>query len=103
MSEKPRYMYYSVIDMIPVFQKDSSYQIEVGRDQANFLFNLGSNKNRYRFLQKKSQPPLVPDLKNPRENVVEDWNHIHETVIDLGVPEMADIIGGQMFAGGHLR
>ena len=52
---------------------------------------------------KKTPSPLVPDAMNPRENVVEDWNHINETVLDLGVPEMADIIGGQMFAGGHLR
>ena len=22
---------------------------------------------------------------------------------DLGIPEMADMIGGQMFAGGHVR
>lgn len=68
-----------------------------------FLSNSGSNKNRYRFLQKKTPLALVPDPKNVRENVIEDWNHINETVRDLGVPEMADIIGGQMFAGNNLR
>ena len=52
---------------------------------------------------KKTQSSLVPDAMNPRENVVEDWNHINETVLDLGVPEMADIIGGQMFAGGAFK
>ena len=64
---------------------------------------IGNNKNRYRFLQKKTPLSLVPDLKNSRENVIQDWNHINDTVRDLGVPEMADIIGGQMFAGNNLR
>ena len=68
-----------------------------------FLSKLGSNKNRYRFLLRKTPLALVPDPKNHRENVIEDWNHINETVRDLGVPEMADIIGGQMFAGNNLR
>ena len=32
-----------------------------------------------------------------------NWNHINETVLNLGVPEWADVVGGQLFAGGHLR
>ena len=28
---------------------------------------------------------------------------IYKQVRDLGVPEMADVIGGQIFAGGHAR
>ena len=53
----------------------------------------------------RSQPtqPHEGKLTNARENIVDDWNHIHETVIDLCVPEMADVIGGQMFAGNNLR
>ena len=38
-----------------------------------------------------------------REDIVKDWNHIHETVLSLGVPELADIVGGQLFAGAHSR
>ena len=63
----------------------------------------GENKRRYKFLTKKSPPSLEPDNDHPRENIIQDWNHIHETVLNLGVPEFADVIGGQMFAGGHLR
>ena len=63
----------------------------------------GERRNRYRFLRKLSPEALEPDKDNVRENIIEDWNHIHETVINLGVPEWADVIGGQMFAGGHLR
>ena len=63
----------------------------------------GERRNRYRFLHKISPAALEPDKASVRENIIEDWNHIHETVISLGVPEWADVIGGQMFAGGHLR
>jgi len=54
-------------------------------------------------LIKQPLKPLAEEVEDNRHNIVNDWNHIHETVIDLGVPEMADVIGGQMFAGGHLR
>ena len=54
-------------------------------------------------MTKKSSTSLKPDNDHPRENIIQDWNHIHETVLNLGVPEFADVIGGQMFAGGHLR
>ena len=54
-------------------------------------------------MTKKSPTSLKPDNDRPRENIIQDWNHIHETVLNLGVPEFADVIGGQMFAGGHLR
>ena len=63
----------------------------------------GERRNRYMFLRKISPASLEPDKNSVRENIIEDWNHIHETVINLGVPEWADVIGGQMFAGGHLR
>jgi len=63
----------------------------------------GNSRSRINFLIKQPSKPLEEELQEQRENVVRDWNHIHETVIDLGIPEMADVIGGQMFAGGHLR
>ena len=63
----------------------------------------GRSRFRYRFLIRQSPGTLEPDTSNHRDNLIEDWNHIDETVINLGVPEMADVIGGQMFAGGHLR
>ena len=63
----------------------------------------GRSKFRYRFLIRQSPGTLEPDTSNSRDNLVEDWNHINETVTNLGVPEIADVIGGQMFAGGHLR
>ena len=63
----------------------------------------GKTRSRYLFLSKEPPGSLLPDSSNPRDNIVEDWNHIDETVTSLGVPEMADVIGGQMFAGGHLR
>jgi len=64
----------------------------------------GKSRPRLSFLLKDKPASLTSDLPHEsRENVIEDWNHIHETVTDLGVPEMADVIGGQMFAGGHLR
>lgn len=63
----------------------------------------GRSKFRYRFLIRQSPGTLEPDTSNSRDNLIEDWNHINETVTNLGVPEIADVIGGQMFAGGHLR
>ena len=63
----------------------------------------GNSRSRLTFLIKQPSKPLEEEVNEPRENIVNDWNHIHETVMDLGVPEMADVIGGQMFAGGHLR
>jgi len=36
-----------------------------------------------------------------RDNIARDWNHITETVVSLGVPELADVVGGQMFAGAN--
>ena len=63
----------------------------------------GNSRSRLYFLIKQPTKPLEEEVKEARENVVKDWNHIHETVIDLGVPEMADVIGGQMFAGSHLK
>ena len=63
----------------------------------------GENKSRYRFLLRKRPLALEEDTEHHRDNVINDWNHIHETVLDLGVPEFADIIGGQMFAGNNLR
>ena len=36
-----------------------------------------------------------------RDNIARDWNHITETVVSLGVPELADAVGGQMFAGAN--
>ena len=63
----------------------------------------GRSRFRYRFLIRQSPGTLEPDTSNQRDNLIEDWNHINETVLNLGVPEIADVIGGQMFAGGHLR
>ena len=63
----------------------------------------GRSRFRYRFLIRQSPGTLEPDTSNSRDNLIEDWNHIDETVTNLGVPEIADVIGGQMFAGGHLR
>ena len=63
----------------------------------------GERRNRYRFLTRIPPGALEPDKNNVRENIIEDWNHIHETVLSLGVPEWADVIGGQMFAGNNLR
>ena len=55
------------------------------------------------FLARRSVPNIPEEAKGVRENILKDWNHIHETVISLGIPEIADVVGGQMFAGGHLR
>ena len=63
----------------------------------------GRSRFRYRFLIRQCPGSLEPDTSNDRDNLIEDWNHINETVTSLGVPEIADVIGGQMFAGGHLR
>ena len=63
----------------------------------------GRSRFRYKFLTRQSPGTLEPDSSNDRDNLIEDWNHINETVTNLGVPEIADVIGGQMFAGGHLR
>jgi len=60
-------------------------------------------QGRFSFLWKKPVENLPEDDEGVRDNVVKDWNHIHETVICLGVPELADIVGGQIFAGGHTR
>ena len=63
----------------------------------------GNSRSRFSFLIKQPSKALVEEVKDHRENVIDDWNYIHETVIDLGIPEMADVIGGQMFAGNNLR
>jgi len=63
----------------------------------------GNSRSRFSFLIKQPSKALVEEVKDHRQNVIDDWNHIHETVIDLGIPEMADVIGGQMFAGNNLR
>ena len=72
-------------------------------DQMVDKIMKGDSRSRLSFLKKKPTQSLEEELETTRENIVNDWNHIHETVMDLGVPEMADVIGGQMFAGGHLR
>ena len=72
-------------------------------DQMVFKIMKGNSKSRLTFLIKQPSQPLEGEVTEARENIVDDWNHIHETVIDLGVPEMADVIGGQMFAGNNLR
>jgi hypothetical protein len=72
-------------------------------DQMVDKIMKGESRSRLTFLIKQPSRPLEGELSEARENIVDDWNHIHETVLDLGVPEMADVIGGQMFAGGHLR
>jgi len=61
----------------------------------------GKHGARLEFLRKRSLPNLPEDKPGVREDVVKDWNHIHETVRDLGVPEIADVIGGQIFAGAN--
>jgi len=61
----------------------------------------GKHGTRLEFLRKRSLPNLPEDKPGVREDVVKDWNHIHETVRDLGVPEIADVIGGQIFAGAN--
>ena len=78
----------------------------------------GKHGARLEFLRKRSLPNLPEDKPGVREDVVKDWNHIHETVRivsktfhhaifyqvrDLGVPEIADVIGGQIFAGANGR
>ena len=63
----------------------------------------GSSRSRYKFLTRQAPGSLEPDPNNDRDNLIQDWNHIDETVTSLGVPEMADVIGGQMFAGNNLR
>ena len=72
-------------------------------DQMVDKIMKGESRSRLTFLIKQPSKPLEGELTEARENIVDDWNHIHETVIDLGVPEMADVIGGQMFAGNNLR
>ena len=67
------------------------------------FITTGKSRSRYKFLTRQSPGLLKPDTNNNRENLIQDWNHIDETVTSLGVPEIADVIGGQMFAGGHLR
>jgi len=94
---------------------DSFFQRKSKDEEPNqhFMFNsafldqsveklISSKGSRYQFLKKERQS-LKEDKEGERENVTRDWNHISETVQDLGIPEMADVIGGQMFAGGHLR
>merc|ERR1719400_655511 len=61
----------------------------------------GKHGARLDFLKKRSLPNLPEDGPGVREDVVKDWNHIHETVRDLGVPEIADVVGGQIFAGAN--
>ena len=79
----------------------------------------GKHSTWLEFLKKRSLPNLREDDPGVREDVVKDWNHIHETVTfsskqsiwqsnikqvrDLGVPEIADVIGGQIFAGANGR
>ena len=72
-------------------------------DQMVEKIMKGDSRSRLNFLKKQPTKSLTEEVEEERENVINDWNHIHETVMDLGVPEMADVIGGQMFAGGHLR
>jgi len=72
-------------------------------DQMVDKIMKGDSRSRLSFLKKKPTQSLEEELETTRENIVNDWNHIHETVMDLGVPEMADVIGGQMFAGSHLN
>jgi len=55
------------------------------------------------FLKHRTHPNLPEEEIGLRKDIAREWNHIYETVRDLGVPEMADVIGGQIFAGGHAR
>jgi len=53
------------------------------------------------FLKKRSVPNMAEEDQGVRDNIARDWNHITETVVSLGVPELADAVGGQMFAGAN--
>ena len=63
----------------------------------------GPGRHRLSFLVRDPDRGIAEDAENSRDSLISNLNHIHETVMVLGVPEVADIIGGQMFAGGHLR
>ena len=63
----------------------------------------GPGRHRLSFLVRDPDSGIAEDAENSRDSLISNLNHIHETVMVLGVPEVADIIGGQMFAGGHLR
>ena len=63
------------------------------------IHKVCSQKNIYLFQEKTGTDTSFYQ----RKNLVENWNHINETVLNLGVPEWADVVGGQLFAGGHLR
>jgi len=95
---------------------DSYFQRKSAEEEKNqnYLFSrnyldstvskllVSDRRNKYSFLMTTRQS-LQEEEENIRENVTRDWNHISETVQDLGIPEFADVIGGQMFAGGHVR
>jgi len=97
-------------------QPDSFFQRKsnVEESSRNFLFSRdyldrsvdkflsSGRRNSYSFL-KSTRRALKEDEEGFRENVTRDWNHISDTVQDLGIPEFADVIGGQMFAGNNLR
>jgi len=63
----------------------------------------GKHGVRLGFLKQRTHQNLPEEEVGLRKDVAREWNHIYETVRDLGVPEMADVIGGQVFAGGNAR
>ncbi|XP_023349458.1 uncharacterized protein LOC111718169 isoform X2 [Eurytemora carolleeae] len=93
------------------FQRKSVVEPETN---PNFLFSreyldrsmekIHSSESRgfYSFLNNR-RCSLTEEEVGLRENVTRDWNHISDTIQDLGIPEFADVVGGLMFAGGHLR
>merc|ERR1719447_1844754 len=60
----------------------------------------GKHGKRLGFLSQRTHPNLPEEEVGLRKDITREWNHIYETVRDLGVPEMADVIGGQISARG---
>jgi len=60
----------------------------------------GKHGMRLGFLRQRSHPNLPEEEVGLRKDIAREWNHIYETVIVLGIPEMADVVGGQISARG---
>ena len=78
----------------------------------------GKHGKRLGFLSQRTHPNLPEEEVGLRKDIAREWNHIYETVhftfaivlwplewftlqvIVLGIPEMADVVGGQISARG---
>ena len=75
---------------------------------------LGKHGKRLGFLKQRTHPNLPEEEVGLRKDIAREWNHIYETVDFtfwsfqwltfqvkvLGIPEIADVVGGQISARG---